>query len=103
MPLKKFRVSVALACAIVFLAMAPLAGALGVHHEFAAADHDGHQHSDFDLCKWVQFNSGNSLALESVEISKPWVEFVSFVEIPYAAFFSYQFSKSTTPRGPPLS
>ena len=31
--------------------------------------HDGHQHSDFDLCKWVQFNSGNSLALETIDIS----------------------------------
>lgn len=100
---KKLKVCLALACALVCLAMAPLAGALGVHHEFAEADHDGHQHSDFDLCQWVQFNSGNSLVLQAIEISKPWIKAASLEEIPPTSFFSYQFSESTTPRGPPLS
>lgn len=43
------------------LAMAPFAAALEIHHELAAADHDGHDHSDTDLCQWVQYHTGHSL------------------------------------------
>ena len=41
--------------------MAPFAAALEIHHELAAADHDGHEHSDTDLCQWVQYHTGHSL------------------------------------------
>ncbi len=43
------------------LAMAPFAAALEIHHELAAADQDGHEHSDTDLCQWVQYHTGHSL------------------------------------------
>ncbi len=36
------------------LGLAPFAVAQDVHHELAAADSDGHQHSDTDICQWVQ-------------------------------------------------
>lgn len=45
----------------VLLTLAPFAAALEVHHELAAADHDGHEHSDSDLCQWVQHHTGQSL------------------------------------------
>ncbi len=102
-PKIRFKMYLALACTLLLLAMAPLAGALEVHHEFAEADHDGHQHSDFDLCQWVQFNAGNSLTLEAIQLSKPWVETSSLGQFPVLTLFSAQFSRSTTPRGPPLS
>lgn len=46
------RVQVIIAATVVFffLGLLPFAGALEVHHIFAEADHDGHEHSDFDLC-----------------------------------------------------
>jgi hypothetical protein len=53
---------VALFLACLLLAMAPFAAALEIHHELAAADHDGHEHSDTDLCQWVQYHTGHSLA-----------------------------------------
>ncbi|HZS10801.1 MAG TPA: hypothetical protein VFA38_01035 [Nitrospirales bacterium] len=43
------------------LALAPFSVALEIHHVFAAADTDGHQHSDSDLCQWVQAHTGSSL------------------------------------------
>lgn len=50
-----------LALVAILLALAPFAAALEVHHELAAADHDGHEHSDSDLCQWVQHHTGQSL------------------------------------------
>ena len=52
---------VVLLLACLLLAMAPFAAALEIHHELAAADHDGHEHSDTDLCQWVQYHTGHSL------------------------------------------
>lgn len=45
------RTALPLAVSGVLLALAPFAVALEVHHELAAADHDGHQHSETDLCQ----------------------------------------------------
>jgi hypothetical protein len=56
---------VALLLACMLLAMAPFAAALEIHHEFAAADQDGHEHSDTDLCQWVQYHTGHSLVGEA--------------------------------------
>ncbi len=52
----------ALALVGVLLTLAPFAAALEIHHELAAADHDGHEHSDSDLCQWVQHHIGQSLS-----------------------------------------
>jgi hypothetical protein len=54
---------VAFALILVLLALAPFAAALEIHHALAEADHDGHAHSDFDLCQWVQLHSASSIDL----------------------------------------
>ena len=46
---------------LVLITLAPFAVALEVHHELAAADQDGHQHSDSDLCQWVQHHTSSSM------------------------------------------
>ncbi|BCA54178.1 hypothetical protein W02_13180 [Nitrospira sp. KM1] len=43
------------------LSIAPFAVAQDVHHELAAADTDGHEHSDNDLCQWVQHHTAGSI------------------------------------------
>ena len=59
----------ALFVALFFFSLLPFASALEVHHVFSEIDHDGHEHSDFDLCQWVQVNNGNgSIAFDHVEI-----------------------------------
>lgn len=53
--------TVATGLVLLLLAIAPFAVAQDVHHELAAADHDGHEHSDTDLCQWVQHHTAGSL------------------------------------------
>lgn len=55
------RASLLVCLAMLLLALAPFAVAQDVHHELAAADHDGHEHSDNDLCQWVQHHTSGSL------------------------------------------
>jgi hypothetical protein len=43
------------------LGLAPLAVAQDIHHELAAADSDGHEHSDTDICQWVQHHTAGSI------------------------------------------
>lgn len=50
---------IALVC-LMFLTMLPFAGALEIHHIFSEVDHDAHEHTEFDLCQWVQ-QHGNGL------------------------------------------
>jgi hypothetical protein len=53
--------TVALGVVLVLLTLLPFGSALEIHHAFAGADHDGHQHSEFDLCQWVQQHTGSSI------------------------------------------
>jgi hypothetical protein len=97
------KVSLSLAVALIFLAMAPLAVALGVHHELAAVDHDGHQHSDFDLCQWVQQHASSSFALQPVMVAEPWRHCLRVTDL-YSHFIpSGQSVSLSSPRGPPVS
>jgi hypothetical protein len=48
----------------ILLALAPFAVAQDVHHELAAADTDGHEHSDTDLCQWVQHHTSGSVDVD---------------------------------------
>ncbi|MBA5870259.1 MAG: hypothetical protein GDA68_09710 [Nitrospira sp. CR2.1] len=93
---------VALFVACLLLAMAPFAAALEIHHELAAADHDGHEHSDTDLCQWVQYHTGHSL----VGDAPPPCSFLA--EAPplpvYRSILSSQSLATTrTSRAPPLT
>lgn len=55
------RGTMAISLVLLLLAIAPFAVAQDVHHELAAADHDGHEHSDTDLCQWVQHHTAGAL------------------------------------------
>ena len=50
---------------LILLGSSSLGFALEIHHVFAEVDHDGHQHSDDDLCQWVQSHAANSLVGET--------------------------------------
>jgi hypothetical protein len=57
----RLRAGLSVALVLLLLAIAPFAVALDVHHELAAADADGHEHSDTDLCQWVQHHTAGFL------------------------------------------
>ena len=58
----------ALFVVLFFFSILAFAGALEVHHVFSEIDHDGHEHSDFDLCQWLQANGSGSVDFDHVEI-----------------------------------
>ena len=99
---KKSSSVVAVLLACMLLAMAPFAAALEIHHELAAADHDGHEHSDTDLCQWVQYHTGHSL----VGDAPPPCSFLAEAPPPpvYRSILSSQSLATTrTSRAPPLT
>jgi len=61
--------TVAVGLVLLLLAIAPFAVAQDVHHELAAADHDGHEHSDTDLCQWLQHHTAGSLDVDVSHLS----------------------------------
>lgn len=58
--LDRWGAILSVALILLLLAIAPFAVAQDVHHELAAADTDGHEHSDTDLCQWVQHHTAGS-------------------------------------------
>ncbi len=62
------RVAIAATVVFFFLCLLPFASALEVHHIFGEVDHDGHEHSDFDLCQWVQAHGSGSIDLDHADI-----------------------------------
>jgi len=64
----------------VLLALAPFAVAQDVHHELAALDIDGHEHSDNDLCQWVQHHTAGSCDLNLPRVAS--CELVTQQELP---------------------
>ena len=84
------------------LVLAPFAVAQDVHHELAAADTDGHEHSDADLCQWVQHHTAASVDLGGPSCST--FEIVGSLEFPpLAPLFSVEFPSIGPSRAPPHS
>lgn len=92
----------ALLLCTLLLSLAPFAVAQDVHHELAAADTDGHEHSDNDLCQWVQHHTAGSL---DYDVPKPsFREVVEQHELPaepavLSATFSFVGPSRAPPRG----
>lgn len=93
---------VALSLALVFVASVPFGHALEIHHIFSEIDHDGHQHSDFDLCQWVQQHTSNSLAWDAPRgTQRSWLFSLLFL-VNDRLSFSFP-SSLLHSRGPPNS
>ena len=96
------RTALPLMLAGVFLALTPFAVALEVHHELAAADHDGHQHSDTDLCQWVQHHTGSSLLADAPVLHALHEPVRQSLPVSQT-LLSLNLQGSASPRAPPLS
>ena len=94
--------TVAIGLVLLLLAIAPFAVAQDVHHELAAADHDGHEHSDTDLCQWVQHHTAGSL-----DVGVPLFtaqELVALLELPAdSLLLSFKLSTPGPSRAPPCN
>ena len=94
--------TVAIGLVLLLLAIAPFAVAQDVHHELAAADHDGHEHSDTDLCQWVQHHTAGSLEDGAPVFTAE--ELVALLELPAdSVLLSFELSTLGPSRAPPRS
>ncbi|MDE3219878.1 MAG: hypothetical protein KGO23_10915 [Nitrospirota bacterium] len=100
--LRSLQSSVAAGLILLLLAIAPFAVAQDVHHELAAADTDGHEHSDTDLCQWVQHHTSGSL---DVDVPHPRVGDLSRDQAPSveSVLRSVDLSVVGPSRAPPCS
>ena len=95
-----FQSTVAVGLVLLLLAIAPFAVAQDVHHELATADHDGHEHSDTDLCQWVQHHTAGSLD-DGAPIFRVQ-EFVTLLKLPAdSVLLSVELSTRGPSRAPP--
>jgi hypothetical protein len=86
--------------ALLLLVLAPFAVAQDVHHELAAADHDGHEHSDTDLCQWVQHHTAGSLDVDVPRLA--FCELVWHRAVPAeSVLLSLEYSSVGPSRAPP--
>jgi len=86
---------------LLLLTIAPFAVAQDVHHELAAADHDGHEHSDTDLCQWVQHHTAGSLDVGAPLLTA--CELANLLELPAdSVLLSFELSTPGPSRAPPL-
>jgi hypothetical protein len=95
-----FQGSVAIGIVLLLLAIAPFAVAQDVHHELAAADHDGHEHSDNDLCQWVKHHTAGSLDVGAPLLTAQ--KLVDLLEPPAdSVLLSFELSTLGPSRAPP--
>jgi hypothetical protein len=95
-----FQGSVAIGIVLLLLAIAPFAVAQDVHHELAAADHDGHEHSDNDLCQWLQHHTAGSIDVDAPPLTA--LKLVDLLELPAdSILLSFELSTPGPSRAPP--
>jgi hypothetical protein len=101
LPLSCFlRGTAAIGLTLLLLIIAPFAVAQDVHHELAAADHDGHEHSDTDLCQWVKHHTAGSLDVGAPLFTAQ--ELVDLLELPAdSLLLSFELSTPGPSRAPP--
>lgn len=96
------RGGVCIGLVLLLLVLAPFAVAQDVHHELAAADTDGHEHSDTDLCQWVQHHTAGSLDLHAPSL--PLSDLLCLSSPPVESVcFSVDLGPSGPSRAPPCS
>jgi hypothetical protein len=96
------RTGLSVALVLLILAIAPFAVAQDVHHELAAADTDGHEHSDNDLCQWVQHHTSGSLTI-AVPPFASWAAISQQACYPVTVLVSASFFSVGPSRAPPRS
>jgi hypothetical protein len=87
---------------LLLLVLAPFAVAQDVHHELAAADHDGHEHSDTDLCQWVKHHTTGSVFVAIPPIAS-WAAISEHAWVPAKIFVSSTVLAVGPSRAPPRS
>lgn len=99
---RMLRTGLSVGLVLLLLAIAPFAVAQDVHHELAAADTDGHEHSDNDLCQWVQHHTAGSLTI-AIPPFTSWAAISEHAWFPVTVLVSSSFFSVGPSRAPPRS
>lgn len=99
-PTSRIYMGLALMFGLVLLSSAPFVHVLEIHHLFAEVDHDGHQHSDADLCQWVTHHTANSPVWDASPLS-PFSVVSSFLLLDQDEKGPSLILPLRHPRGPP--
>ncbi len=84
-------------CLLIF---PPFVATLELHHALGEADEDGHQHSEADLCSWVQSHTSSSVVDCAHVLVSQWA--VSVPETPHHdRLVSHLFLIDLPTRAPP--
>lgn len=94
--------ALSLSLILLILVFAPFAAAQDIHHELAAADTDGHEHSDTDLCQWVQHHTSGSVDIGG-PICSAWQSTGQYDVPPHSILFSLDSTTVGPSRAPPHS
>jgi hypothetical protein len=98
--INRVRAGLSVCLILLLLTLAPFAVAQDVHHELAAADIDGHEHSDNDLCQWVQHHTSGSIDLGGPVFSA-WEIVSQYDHPPQSILLSVEFVSVGPSRAPP--
>jgi hypothetical protein len=98
----RWRSGLSVGLILLLLAIAPFAVAQDVHHELAAADTDGHEHSDHDLCQWMQHHTSGSLVVAIPPVAS-WAATSNDVWFPVTVLVSSSYFSVSASRAPPRS
>jgi len=90
--------SFALVCLL--LALTPMGVTLELHHALGAEDADGHEHSDSDLCQWIQHHIGTSVVTDVPDLVSCGLVARQDNQL-HDLYSSTRFSQAGPPRGPP--
>lgn len=100
---QKIFPSIAVLVGLLFFSLLPFYGVLEIYHVFSEVDHNGHEHSEFDLCQWVQQHANGLFAFENLLADGlPFAAFKNTVarNIVVASFLGFSVQ---LPRPPPSS
>lgn len=87
--------------ALAVLVLVPLAGVLEIHHVLGEGEHHEHQHSDFDLCTWLEVQVSSTVALAVPEFLQHIYLASGKVFDPFHAPIQKSATFEKSPRGPP--
>jgi len=101
--IKKILPSIAVLVGLLFFSILPFYGVLEIYHVFSEVDHTGHEHSEFDLCQWVQQHANGLFVFENLLADGlPFAAFENTVarNIVVASILGFSVQ---SPRPPPVS
>jgi len=88
--------------ALAVLVLVPLTGVLEIHHVLGEGEHHEQQHSDFDLCTWLEVQVSSTVVLAVPDFLHQTHRFSGKVFDPVRGPFQKSATSDISARGPPL-